>query len=118
MGGDFLAMNPNKLGMRFDRIYANPPFEEGQDMDHVRHMYGALAQYGWLISVMSPHFYFAADRKAASFREWFKRVDGTSCELVPKSFVESGTGVNTWLVQVQRKDNPNVKRVPLADFDL
>ena len=38
--GDFLQCN-GELGA-FDRIIANPPFRNGQDVNHVRHMYDLL----------------------------------------------------------------------------
>jgi len=96
--GDFLAMMP---GM-FDTILMNPPFEQGQDIDHVQHAFECLAQNGSLVSVMSPGPFFRGDRKATEFREWFDSVGGYAEELPPNSFKQSGTGVNACLVVIRR----------------
>jgi hypothetical protein len=89
----------------FDRIYMNPPFEEGQDIDHVRHAYDLLKPYtGKLAAVMSEGVFFRSDKKSASFREWLAEHDGYSVFLPGNSFKESGTGVNTRLVFVNRSN--------------
>jgi len=64
--GDFLQCN-DELGV-FDRIIANPPFRNGQDVDHVRHMYDLLELGGILITIMSPAWQYRTDRKHAEFR--------------------------------------------------
>lgn len=117
-GADFLRWNPADFLHLFDRIYANPPFEECQDIDHVLHMYECLRDGGWLISVMSPHFAFAEDRKSVEFREWLKKVNGVTHELAANSFKESGTEVNTFLVQIQRSNIPARKAPVQPGFDL
>lgn len=95
---DFLLMTDGC----FDRIYMNPPFEEGQDIDHVMHAYTLLASGGAMVSVMGEHAFFANDRKSVDFRAWLEEVDGYSEKLPPGSFRESGTGVETRLVVVKR----------------
>jgi hypothetical protein len=95
--GDFLTMTPGK----FDAIFMNPPFEEGQEIDHVQHAFSCLAPGGGLVSVMSAGPFFRGDRKAVAFREWFESADGTKESLPPESFKVSGTGVNTCLVVVR-----------------
>ena len=116
--GDFLEWKPKDFGSLFDRAYANPPFEECQDIDHVLHMYEFLRPGGWLISVMSPHFAFAEDRKSVEFREWLEKVKGVSHELAADSFKESGTEVNTFLVQIQRSNIPAREAPVQPEFDL
>jgi 16S rRNA G966 N2-methylase RsmD len=86
----------------FDCIYMNPPFEEGQDVEHVRHAYDQLADDGAMVSVMGEHAFFANDRRSTDFRKWLEEVGGESHELPPGSFEESGTGVNTRLVVIQK----------------
>ncbi len=94
--GDFLAMMP----IKFDTIFMNPPFEQGQDIDHVRHAFECLRESGSLVSVMSVGPFFRGDRKATAFREWFDRVGGCTEDLPPNSFKHSGTGVNSCLVVI------------------
>jgi hypothetical protein len=50
---------------------------------------------------MSPHFTFANDSKSIAFREW---LDGRGYyEKLPEgSFKESGTGVNTVMVVIDK----------------
>lgn len=93
-------MDFNDFG--YDRVYMNPPFEQGQDMDHVRHAYGLINVGGILVSVMSEHAFFASDKKATEFRDWMKQVGMQNEALPDNSFRESGTNVNTRLVFVRR----------------
>ena len=98
---DFL-MEPVVTGYPFDRIYMNPPFEELQDVDHVKHAYDFLAFGGKMVSVMSRSVFFRRDKKAIEFREWFENVGGYSEKLPDGAFKESGTGVNARLVVIQK----------------
>ena len=47
----------------YDRIVMNPPFEAGQDIDHVRHAFQFLKDGGRLVSIMSPSPFFREDKK-------------------------------------------------------
>ena len=88
--------------MEFDRIYMNPPFEEEQDIQHVKHAYSMLRYDGAMVSVMSEHAFFADDNKAFMFRTWLEAVGGYSEQLPQGSFKESGTGVNSRLVVIRK----------------
>jgi hypothetical protein len=96
---DFLIWNSP---MEFDRIYMNPPFEEEQDIRHVKHAYSMLRYDGAIISVMGEHAFFGVDKKATMFRTWLDAVGGYSEELPHDSFKESGTGVNARLVVIRK----------------
>lgn len=112
VGTDFLEYTlprytDGDVMLYYQRIYMNPPFEEGQDIDHVRHAYsllqpGRVGDPAALVSVMSEHAFFANDRKSVEFREWLEAVGGYSEQLPPGSFKESGTGVNARLVRIKR----------------
>lgn len=55
----------------YDRVVMNPPFEDGQDVDHVRHCFEKLLKPGGrLVSIVSEAVFFRTDRKYADFREW------------------------------------------------
>lgn len=85
-----------------DYIIQNPPFEIGQDIDHVFHAYNCLNQYGVLVSIMSEGSFFREDKKATTFREWFSLKCGNSIQLGNGAFHESGTDVNTRIVIIRK----------------
>jgi phospholipid N-methyltransferase len=86
----------------FDRVLMNPPFENGQDMAHVRRAFEWLKPGGRLIAIMSPGPFWRSDRKAVEFREWFDSMGGEREDLPEGSFKASGTGVATVLVEVRK----------------
>jgi len=99
--GDFLLSDPAN-SPAYDCIYMNPPFEEGQDIDHVRHAYQFLRRGGSLVSVMSEGPWFRQDRKHTEFREWVEGVGGEVEKLPAGSFKDSGTMVNARLVLIRK----------------
>jgi hypothetical protein len=101
VGFDFLEY-PRPTLFAYDRIYANPPFSNGQDVLHVRHMYDLLADGGKLVSVMGEHAFFADDNRSKAFRDWLTAVGGESVRLPDNSFKDSGTNVHTRLVWITR----------------
>ncbi|MFF2834293.1 methyltransferase, partial [Cellulosimicrobium cellulans] len=98
VGNDFTEFIPNTL---YDKIIMNPPFEKNQDIVHVLKAYDCLKDGGKLVSIMSPHWTFANDSKSVQFREWLSDK-GTFEKLPEGSFKESGTGVNTVLVVIEK----------------
>jgi hypothetical protein len=99
--GDFLAHRG-----QYDRIVMNPPFENGADIDHVRHAYNLLSPQGRLVSVMSEGPFFRSDRKAVAFREWLNERGGETYELPADAFNTRDafrqTGVKTRLVVIDK----------------
>lgn len=67
---------------RYDRIVMNPPFEKGQDIDHVQHAYKLLAPGGRLVAIMSSGPFFRNDSKSIEFRDWLD-VQESSVEDLP-----------------------------------
>jgi 16S rRNA G1207 methylase RsmC len=59
----------------------NPPFSNGQDIDHVRHAFDLLADGGRLIAIMSEGTFYRSDKKAVNFRAWLDEHSGTSERL-------------------------------------
>lgn len=98
-GNDFLKYNEKQ-----DRIVMNPPFENLQDIDHVRHAYDLLNPGGKLVSIMSESPFFRSDKKAQEFRDWMEVVNGTSEKNPEGSFKtsERPTGVATRLVVIEK----------------
>lgn len=101
---DFLAETPASLGT-FDRIVANPPFEDLGDIDHVRHMWSFLRPGGRIVSIMSEAPFFRQDRKAEEFRAWLAGLGGTATKNPEGSFRSSDrpTGVATRTVILERR---------------
>jgi predicted RNA methylase len=98
--GDFMEVEPTG---DFNKVVMNPPFEKGQDIDHVRHAFKFLAKGGKLVSVMAPGAFHKSDKKSVAFREWFDSLGGESFALKDGSFKESGTSVNTLLVIIDKE---------------
>lgn len=67
---DFLGIDVDYDDDKFHAIVMNPPFEKGQDIDHVQHAYTWLETGGILVSIMSEGPFFREDKKALQFREW------------------------------------------------
>ena len=90
----------------YNRILMNPPFEKGQDIEHVRHAYSLLAAGGRLVSVMSEGPFFREDSKAQGFRAWLSEVDATTEQLPEDAFQGADafreTGVRTRLVVIDK----------------
>jgi hypothetical protein len=100
---DFLTLNNLQVSMwKISHIYMNPPFEELQDIDHVKHAYDLLAEGGRMVSVMAESAFFRSDAKSSAFRTWLEIVRAYNEKLPEGSFKESGTGVNTRLVVIEK----------------
>jgi hypothetical protein len=98
VANDFIEFVPFT---KYEKIIMNPPFEKGKDVDHVLKAYDCLKDGGRLIAIMSPHWTFASDTTSVQFRNWLN--DKGYYEKLPEgSFKESGTGVNTVLVVIEK----------------
>ena len=88
----------------YDKIIMNPPFEKGQDIDHIRHAYSLLNDGGRVVCIMSEGPFYRSDKKATEFREWLDSLGGVSEKLPEGAFKasERSTGVNTRLVVIDK----------------
>ena len=96
---DFMTYNPGPV---YDRIVMNPPFENGQDIDHVRHAFDCLKPGGRIVAVMSEGAFFGSRRKVTEFIGWIEDIGGKSEKNPPGTFTDSGTNVNTRLVVINK----------------
>ena len=100
VGYDFMEYD----GSGYDRVLMNPPFEDGQDIDHVRRAYGMLKPGGKLVAIMSEGPFFRNDKKAVEFRDWLASVGGESEKLPEGSFQDATqvrtTGTATRIVEI------------------
>lgn len=98
LGDDFTTYD---LGL-YDKIIANPPFSKNQDIRHVRRMYEHLNNGGAVAAIMSCHWKIASEKECADFREWLKDVHAKVCDIEEGSFKQSGTGIETTAVIIQK----------------
>ena len=98
---DFLAYRFN-----VDRILMNPPFERGQDAEHIRHAYECLAPGGRLVSICSAGPFFRSDRKSEDFQRFIDETGADVEDLPADAFQGPGafrqTGVATKLVVIDK----------------
>lgn len=113
-GGDFLGADRLQL---FDAVLMNPPFEKLQDVEHVRRAFGMLKPGGRLVAIMSPGPFFHKTRKAAEFREWFDELGGEVEDIEAGAFKESGTGVASRLVVIDKPEEHEEKAGALICCD-
>ena len=97
--GDFML---TQFVDTYDRILMNPPFEMGQDIDHVRRAFDHLGELGRLVAIMTPAFTYSSTKKAREFREFVELHGGDWETLPPNSFKSSGTNVSTVIVTIDK----------------
>lgn len=99
IGDDFLEHKE-----AYDRIVMNPPFENGQDIDHVRHAYELLKPDGKLVALMSGSTFTRSDKKATEFQDWVSELSGEHEMLPDGSFKtsERPTGVSVVKVVLEK----------------
>ena len=89
---------------QYDRILMNPPFEKGQDIEHIRHAYSLLAEGGRLVAIAASSYTFRQDLKYQAFRDWLTVVGAQDEALPDEAFLKSDrpTGVNTRLIVIDK----------------
>ncbi|NOY58903.1 MAG: DEAD/DEAH box helicase family protein [Calditrichaeota bacterium] len=117
VGQDFLQFEGE-----YDKILMNPPFENGQDIDHVQHAYRLLKPGGKLVAIMSEGPFNRTDKKSVEFREWLARIGGESEKLPEGAFLSSErpTGVKVRLVTINKPAEENsfdkvIGKVPIEE---
>lgn len=97
VGDDFLEYQSAAV---YDAIIMNPPFSDEQN--HIKHAYSLLKDGGTLVSICSPHWTFASDKKSIDFRSF---VDDA---LLHMEDLESGTfemtGVSTKIIVLRKTE--------------
>jgi len=91
----------------YDRVVMNPPFERGQDIEHVRHAYDAqLAPGGRLVAIVSRGSLQRSDAKARGFQAWLGERGALVEDLPEGAFAakesERKTGVATSLITIDK----------------
>lgn len=115
-GHELVARDTLEHEGQYDRVVMNPPFENGQDIDHVQHAFDRqLAVGGRLVAIVSRGALERSDKKATAFRAWLEEHGAHVEELPDGSFggtdSERKTGVATSLIVVNK---PGEKAVTKA----
>lgn len=100
--GDFLGYQPGPV---YDRIVANPPFTNQQDLKHASHMLDCLKPGGRLVTVLAAGFSYRSDRRTEEFKARLERECShfEVFDLNSGVFRESGTNVATVLLVADKK---------------
>ncbi|MFN3253756.1 methyltransferase domain-containing protein [Roseibium album] len=98
-GSDFLEPEPQA---NYDHVVMNPPFEKEQDIIHVLRAFEWLKPGGRLVSVMSAGARFRETKRARTFRDFVVAKGGWFEDQPDGSFKESGTGVSTVIVVIEK----------------
>ena len=97
--GDFLEQAPSAQ-RRYDAVVMNPPFDNGLDIDHVRHAMQFLKPEGRLVAVVSAACEFRTTHAAKALRTDIERLKGAWVDIPAGAFREAGTNVNTVMIVV------------------
>jgi SAM-dependent methyltransferase len=99
--GDFLEWTSGDcqggLGGLFDRVVMNPPFENGQDIRHIRHAWEMLKPGGRLVAVCA-----GGPRQERELRPRVEAYLGRWEPLPAGTFKDAGTSVNTVLMMMDK----------------
>src|SRR6266702_796570 len=99
---DFLAYCPGSI---YDLIAMNPPFAVEGDalayVTHIEHAWSLLASGGVLRAVAPAGFAFRDDKRIVQLRNLVEEC-GSWEKLESQSFAESGTGVATVIISMQK----------------
>jgi hypothetical protein len=88
----------------YDKIIANPPFSNSQDMDHVRRMHGCLSPGGVLVAITGVHWTLAENRRTVDFRTWLHETEAQIYDIPKGAFKKSGTGIATKVIAIKGND--------------
>lgn len=103
-GYTVLQANFLEVQETFDRIVMNPPFENGQDVDHVQHALNLLKPDGRVVAIMSEGVFFRKFKKESEFRELLADKNAFVSDTIKGAFKNAfnQTGVNVRIVVVNK----------------
>lgn len=106
---DFLTFPaPEQTPARFDRIVMNPPFEQEQDIVHVRHAASLLNPGGRVVAIVSEGAFLRQSRGAQAFRQWFAAQSSVTEAVPAGAFAETQrpTAVRSRIVVIEAAPVP------------
>jgi len=98
---DFLSID-KKYHNYYDRIIANLPFSNNQDIDHVMKMYECLKPGGRMVSIMSISWKHGTQKKQENFKQWLKEMNAQEEKVPAGAFKKSGTTVETIIITIDK----------------
>lgn len=101
-GANILGNDFAECVCSYDRIIANPPFSNNQDIDHVYKMYDHLKPGGELSVIVSQHWQIATDKKCTEFCAWLEKIGAVVENIEANAFKESGTIIGTTLLFIKK----------------
>jgi hypothetical protein len=91
---------------RFNRIVMNPPFERGQDREHIQAMYAHLERGGRLVAICSTGPMTRTMRADVEFRQWLDSVGAGVEDVGPGAFADASafrqTGVAVCIIIINK----------------
>lgn len=101
--GDFMELD---VLPKYDRILANPPFEDGKDRDHIRRMYDHLLPGGRVVSIMSVGPWQRSFKADVEFKAWARALDCTveDCDEGAFACAERSTNVRTMIITLDKPE--------------
>lgn len=90
----------------FDRILANPPFSNAQDILHFRKMYDCLKPSGRMVCITGTSWQWRTQKKFTEFKKWIWSLPPLSQieELPSGTFKDSGTNVPALLITLDKEE--------------
>lgn len=103
IGHDFTEETPEAYpAPLYDAVIMNPPFENGQDCDHVARAWGFVKPGGALVAIMGAGVQFRNSRPYSVTRDWLESEGAEIVEIPAGTFKESGTGVASVMVTLRK----------------
>lgn len=103
---DFLKLTPKDLitanGQLFDKVIANPPFQNNSDISHIIQMYLLTKEGGRIVTVASKHWQFSVEKKCQQFREWLNEIGAEVKDVPAGTFKASGTMIETVCIVINK----------------
>lgn len=101
VGGDFLELH-TRPSQKYDGIVMNPPFSDGQYINHIARAYDQLKPGGALIFIAPTGWQTPSNATEQEFHDMVTPFAFEVMTLPRGAFRESGTGVETVLVGMHR----------------
>ncbi len=107
VASNFLQYHPKQ---KYDKIIMNPPFEDGQDSDHVRHAFSLLNPDGRVVAIMGEGVFFRQFKKDKAFREFRQKNNAYVSEPIHEAFKKAfnSTSVSVRIVAINADGSPVV----------
>lgn len=107
VGEDCLAFADELAAPTYRRIVMNPPFEQGQDRQHIHRMFDLLHPGGRLVAVCSTGPFHRTNTADSLFRDWLAEVGAEVEDVEPGAFAGPDafrkTGVAVKLITIDKE---------------